>query len=134
MFEDDEIEIPAAVMAVLTTNFPDVNPDEVGWSWEVYNKIYEAEFVKDDREYEVEITVTGHHLLTERELTLEEVPEAVMAAALKYFPLAEIGDAELVTMSDGRSFYELNIFHEGDISIEAQISEDGVLLALGSDL
>lgn len=132
--EEYTLDIPEPVLETLKTIFPDVDDDRVEWSWEVYNKIYEAEFEQDGKEYEVEITVTGHHLLTETEIRVDEVPANILATAKAYFPKAEITEAEHVQLSTGNVFYELNIVHEGSMKMEVHISDSGELLALGHDL
>lgn len=47
------------------------------WPWEVPPTIYEAVFKHNNLSVEVEITVTGHHLVTETDLPISALPAIV---------------------------------------------------------
>lgn len=129
------IHIPVNVKEALKTAFPSVDETKVEWSWEVYNKIYEAEFETEGAEYEVEITVTGHHLLTEKEIKVEEVPANIVEAVKEKYPTQNISEAEIVTWSTGEVFYELDLSDEkGEEECEIHVNEAGEITALGEDL
>lgn len=127
--------VPQKIKDALQGAFPDLNLDTVEWSWEVYNKIYEAEFELDNAEYEVEITVTGHHLLTEKELSIADIPTKVMDAVKEKYPESNVSEVEQVTWSTGEVFYELDLEDQkGEEEREIHVSEDGRITAEGEDL
>jgi hypothetical protein len=125
--------VPADILRVFKYEFPEVNPAEVVWSWEVPYKIYEAEFSLDNREYEVEITVTGHHLLTEIEIPNKELPKVIKKAIEDKYPDWEIDEVERVEYSHGDTHYEIDL-KKGEVEIEVHFREDGLFIAEGEDL
>jgi uncharacterized membrane protein YkoI len=126
--------VPAEVIEAFAAKFPSVKLTDVEWSWEVYNKIYEAEFELNGIEHEVEITVTGHHLLTETEIEIDEIPDTVLKAIENEFPEAEITEVEKVVWSTGKVFYELDLQTENDDEFEVHVSEEGIITAKSDDL
>jgi hypothetical protein len=124
---------PSDVLRTFKQLYPQINLAQVEWSWEVPLKIWEADFEWEGKEHEVEITVTGHHLLTEVELTHAEVPEAVMKAVKKHYPEEEIGDVECVFYSNQDVHYEFDI-KRGKKEFEAHFREDGLFIGEGKDL
>ncbi|MCU0444321.1 MAG: PepSY-like domain-containing protein [Microscillaceae bacterium] len=125
--------VPADILRVFKYEFPEVDASTVEWSWEVYNKIYEAEFVFENREYEVEITVTGHHLLTEIEIPTKELPKIVKKAVEEKYPDFEIEEVERIEYSNGDIHYEIDLKHE-EKELEVHFREDGLFVAEGEDL
>lgn len=125
---------PAEIIRVLKAHFPDLEMTEVEWSWEVYNKIYEAEFEQDGDDYEVEITITGHLLLIEKAIDVDDVPEKILEKAEIRFPEADITEAEEIEFSNGDVYYELTLVKEDGESFEVHYREDGILTAQGDDL
>jgi hypothetical protein len=81
---------PSEIMRTLKSHFDGLDMTTVEWSWEVYNKIYEAEFEIEGEEYEVEITITGDLLLVEKAIELDKVPAKIMEKAEARFPDADI--------------------------------------------
>lgn len=129
----EKLFVPNEILRALKAAFPEIDLSTVEWSWEYYNKIYEASFELDDMEYEVEITVTGHHLLTETEISVEDLPEAVRQAAAEHFEGFTIDGADRVEYSNGDVFYELEL-EKDDTELEVHIREDGMVAATGDDL
>lgn len=113
--------------------FPDVDLSEVTWSWEVPYKIYEAEFEYGETEYEVEITVTGHLLLTEISIKTEDLPEIVRKAMREKYPNQSIDEVERVEYSNGVICYEIEL-EKGEKSREVLYREDGLFIGVGEDL
>lgn len=64
----------------------------------------------------------------EEEIPLDEVPEAVMAAALRALPGAVFEEAER-ELERGRLVYELEGTHEGE-RVEIELTEDGEVLEI----
>jgi len=130
----EKLFVPSDILRVFKQLFPEVSLSDVEWDWEYYNKIYEAEFEHDGKDYEVEITVTGHHLLTEMEIEKEDLPEVITESIEEYFPGFQIEEAEHITFSNGDVYYELALENEEEIGLEVHIREDGYVVATGDDL
>ena len=125
---------PAEMLRTLKSHFPELEMTKVEWSWEVYNKIYEAEFEYEGDEYEVEITINGELLLIEKAIDVEDVPQAILTKAENRFPDADITEAEHVELSNGDIYYELTLVEENGEKFEVYYREDGVMTALAEDL
>ncbi len=125
---------PSEILRTLKAHFPEADMTQVEWSWEVYNKIYEAEFEHDGQEFEVEITITGDLLLIEKAIDVEDLPEKIVSKAEARFPDAKITDAEFIELSNGDIYYELTMVKGEDEKFEVQYREDGVMAAFGEDL
>ena len=130
-----KLYVPNEILRVLRDYYPDVKLNEVEWSWEIPGKIYEAEFEQYDVSYEVEITVTGHLLLSELSLELEDLPEHIVAAASETFEDHSIEEADMIQYSNGDVSYELSLKNASTGTIfEAQFRDDGLFLLKGEDL
>jgi hypothetical protein len=131
----NEFLVPSEIIRVFKEYYPDVSMSEVEWGWEVPAKIYEASFDNGEVEFEVEITVTGHLLLTEISMDLEDVPELIIAAANRTFEDHSIEGASMVQYSNGDVSYELELKSaDSGEEFEAHFREDGAFLAKGYDL
>jgi hypothetical protein len=130
-----KLYVPNEILRTFKEYYPDVPLNVVEWGWEVPAKIYEATFENGEVDYEVEITVTGHLLLSEISLELEDVPEGVIASANETFQDHSIEEADLVQYSNGDISYELAMkcASTGD-EFEAHFRDDGMFLAKGYDL
>ena len=125
--------VPNEILRVFKQLFPQVNPADVSWKWEVPGKIYEAGFKLENNSYEVEITVTGHHLLTEK--TIKDVPKIILDAVKNKYPKHKIDDASLVSFSNGDIYYEVDIISPAkEKESEVLIREDGKFVMKGEDL
>ncbi len=113
--------------------FPEIDLADVEWSWEVPFKIYEAEFELEGREYEVEITVTGHYLLTEISMSVEELPEIVRKSMREKYPNQSIDEVERVEYSHGVVHYEIEL-EKGEKVRETLYREDGLFIGEAEDL
>lgn len=67
----------------------------------------------------------------EQEISLSEVPEAIMAAATGAVPGIDISEAE-IEMEDGKKVYELEGTANGS-RYEIEISENGEILEIEED-
>lgn len=126
--------VPNEILRVFKSLYPEVDLQQVVWEWEVPGKIYEAEFTLGDQTFEVEITVTGHHLLTETTIKYA-IPQAVRDAVSVFFPDHAIDDSTLVAYSNGDVCYELALTCAAKgTEFEVLIREDGLFLMEGVDL
>jgi hypothetical protein len=127
--------VPNEILRVFKEYYPDVSLSDVEWGWEVPAKIYEASFDNGEVEFEVEITVTGHVLLSEVSMELEDVPELVIAAANNTFEDHSIEEADMIQYSNGDISYELAMKSaDTGEEFEAHFRDDGMFLARGYDL
>lgn len=131
----NEFLVPSEILRVFKEYYPDVSMSDVEWGWEVPAKIYEASFGNGEVDFEVEITVTGHLLLTEISMDLEDVPALIIAAANARFKDHSIEGVSMVQYSNGDISYELELkAADTEEEFEAHFREDGVFLAKGYDL
>lgn len=113
--------------------FPNIDIATVEWAWEVPYKIYEASFEYEDREYEVEITITGHLLLAEISISPDELPEIVRKSMREKYPNQSIDEVERVEYSNGMICYEIEL-EKGEKSREVLYREDGLFIGVEEDL
>lgn len=134
MSNKNKIQVPNEILRVFKAHYPDVELSSVEWAWEVEGKIYEAEFELDELDHEVEITVTGHLLLTEISVDEEHIPAAIITSAKRRFPKSKVDSAAIVEYSNGDVYYEISLENEDGASMEFQFREDGMFMAKGEDL
>lgn len=127
--------VPNEILRVFKEFYPEVSLSEVEWGWEVPAKIYEASFNNGEVDFEVEITVTGHLLLTEISFDIDDLPENIVASATAHFKGHSIEEAAMVQYSNGDISYELDLksIQTGE-EFEAHFREDGLFIAKGYDL
>lgn len=106
---NEKLQVPEVVKGALLGLFPQLDLARVTWEWEVVDKIYEAEFLYLGIRHEVEISVGGYHLQTERNVPVDDVPETITGAVFSAFPAAEITDAEFVKLGNNDEYYEIDI-------------------------
>lgn len=116
-----------AVLLTFRQLYPHLDLSQVTWSWEVPYKIYEAEFEQDGQEYEVEIAVTGQHILTEIEIDTNQLPEVVRKSMRANYPNQSIDEVERVEYSNGLVYYEIEL-EKGDKTREVFYREDGLFI------
>jgi len=126
--------VPNEILRVFKSLYPEIAVQDVEWSWEVPGKIYEAEFSLGDQEFEVEITVTGHHLLTETTIK-HAIPQVVRDTVSHFYPDHAINSSSLVAYSNDDICYELDLVCAAKgTEFEVLIREDGLFLMEGVDL
>jgi uncharacterized membrane protein YkoI len=125
---------PSEIIRTLKGHFPELDMTTVEWSWEVYNKIYEAEFEHEGEAYEVEITINAELLLVEQAIDVDDVPENIIIKAEERFPDCDITEAEQIELSNGDVYFELTLVKENGEQFEVHYREDGVMTALAEDL
>lgn len=129
------LHIPSEILRVFKEYYPEVSLSEVEWGWEVPAKIYEASFDNGEVDFEVEITVTGHLLLTEISLDIEDLPEHIVEAVSQEFEDHSIEEAAMVQYSNGDISYELDLKSaDTGEEFEVHFREDGAFIAKGYDL
>lgn len=130
-----ELVVPNEILRVFKEYYPDVSLGDVEWGWEVPAKIYEASFDNGEVDFEVEITVTGHLLLTEISMDIEDLPEVITDAVKATFKDHSLEEASMVQYSNGDISYEVELkCQKTEEEFEAHFREDGYFLAKGYDL
>ncbi len=120
-----EASVPVNVVNAVKAAFPKAGPIE--WDKDgVINKHYEADFLVDGLEVEVEVSPEGQILRAKEDLAPSSVPEAVRAAALKQLAGSRIEDAKKIT--EGQAVrYEVEV-EAGNKDLDVTISADGKVL------
>ena len=127
-------QVPAAVKATILEEAAGAKITEVEREMKDGKTIYEAEFLRDGREIEIQIapdgTVLGREVENEEDdeddLTIEQVPEPARAALLKLAGGAKIVKAER-DKEHGAVIYEVE-WATGDTQCEAAVTADGTLV------
>ena len=127
-------QVPAAVKATILKEAAGAKITEVERETKDGKTIYEAEFLRDGREIEIQIapdgTVLGREVENEEDdeddLTIEQVPEPARAALLKLAGGAKIIKAER-DKEHGAVIYEAE-WATGDTQCEAAVTADGTLV------
>ncbi len=124
-----KLYVPNDILRVFKNLYPEIDAQDVKWKWEVPGKIYQAEFILSDQCFEVEITVTGHHLLTETSIK-HAIPDAVRTTVSRFFADRTILSATLILYSNDLIAYEVVL----DDDCQVLVREDGLLLLEDTDL
>ncbi len=131
----ENLAVPKEIQETFKKHYPTIDLEEVEWSWEVPGKIYEAEFDLDGQEYEVEITITGHWLLTEHGISLREVPKVVQLAFGDDYADYVIESTTYIEFSNGTIAYEFDLISASSGEyLEVIYRADGAKIAAGLDL
>jgi hypothetical protein len=110
--------VPDAVLQAFNTTYPDVSPQ-----WELMPYGYEAVFVQDGLEYEVEYSSAGEWLETEYEVQELQFPQAVLQTVRQQYPNYTITKYE-VELTPLGTFYEVEVEGNGQ-EIELYFNEQG---------
>ena len=127
-------QVPAAVKATILKEAAGAKITEIERETKDGKTIYEAEFLRDGQEIEIQIapdgTVLGREVENEEDdeddLTIEQVPEPARAALLKLAGGAKIIKAER-DKEHGAVIYEAE-WTTGDTQCEAAVTADGTLV------
>ena len=126
-FED----LPKAVKATVKKLYPDAKI--VGASKETDDDedetIYEVELKVDGKSVELAIDDDGEVEAIEKEIDVDDLPKAVIRAAVQRFPNGKITKVEEVTDEEEKVVYELAVTNDGE-KIEAVMSPNGKILAI----
>ncbi len=113
-----EASVPSAVLQAFNTTYPNVSP-----KWELMPYGYEAVFVQDGLEYEVEYSSSGEWLETEYEVQEVQFPQAVLQTVRQQYPNYTITKYEIELTPLG-TFYEVEVEGNGQ-EIELYFDEQG---------
>ena len=99
-------EVPDTIEKAFQQKFP--NAKKVKWEKEKSND-YEASFVLNDKEVSVLYSPDGQLKETETEISISELPKAVVDAMNKKYPNVKIDEAAKIERSDNTVVYETEI-------------------------
>ncbi|MDB9524774.1 PepSY-like domain-containing protein [Oscillatoria sp. CS-180] len=110
--------VPDVVVQAFNTTYPNISSQ-----WEQMPYGYEAAFVQDGLEYEVEYSSDGEWLETEYEVQELQFPQAVLQAVRQQYPNYAITKYEIELTPTG-TFYEVEVEGNGQ-EIELYFDEQG---------
>ena len=99
-------EVPDAIEKAFQQKFPTAK--KVKWEKEKSND-YEASFVLNDKEVSALYSPDGQLKETETEISISELPKAVVDAMNKKYPNVKIDEAAKIERSDNTVVYETEI-------------------------
>lgn len=104
--------VPKAVIATFNEKYPDTYVYE--WEWKKKEGLYEAEFFLKGIKYEAYFTPEGQWQLTERDISRDLVPEAVMDSLFSSeYANWKIDDIEEHSTPEHPLFYEIEVKMKG---------------------
>jgi hypothetical protein len=115
---DPQPDVPDVVLQAFNATYPDISPQ-----WEEMSYGYEAVFVQEGQEYEVEYSSTGEWLETEYEVQELQFPQAVLQTVRQQYPNYAITKYEIELTPLG-TFYEVEVEGNGQ-EIELYFDEQG---------
>lgn len=119
----EQQNLPVAVLQ----NFTKLYPDVVNVKWELEDGNYEGQYKKNDIQSEVVFSSTGTFIQAEKSLNSpHDLPAAVLASLKKDFSGFNYKDAEIVTIADGQTLYEVEAL-KAAISYELIYEANGTL-------
>jgi hypothetical protein len=116
---NNSIQVPENVRSAFAATYPGISP-----TWEEQPYGFEAEFIKDGIEYEVEFSASGQWLETEYEVTQDyQFSLLVLDRVKQEYPGWAITKREIEITPQGK-FYEVEI-EQGGQQIELYFDERG---------
>ena len=122
--KEAEAEVPSIVKESFSKQF--AGATDVKWSKESDSE-FEAEFQLGKVKKSSNFDQFGKWLITETEMNILELPEAVQMTVKNEFASYSIEEAELAEPAGGAIFYEL-VLESGEVNFEVQISPDGKVM------
>ena len=125
-------EIPVVVMDALMAKFEQAEIHQ--WSQEKEGDIivYDIEFTQVGQKFEADIKVDGTIHNWEKEISAEELPEAVRKAVEEKYPQATFGDimeiTEVIGQEETLEGYEVVLETAEKKEVEVTVSADGEIL------
>lgn len=111
----------------LNTSFQKAYPNASDIEWEKDGVNFKVEFDQDNMENEIWYSNTGEILKTEKEVTLEDLPSAVISTIKNKYPKYDIDEVELIE-AKGKKTYEVELEKWFSEDVKLLIAEDGSIL------
>jgi hypothetical protein len=97
-------DLPAAVKQAFARQYPGILPQ-----WDKEDGRYEAEFKKNGKEMSAVFDETGTLMESESEISLNELPHAVMGYMRAHYNNMAIRESTKITLASGKVEYEVAI-------------------------
>jgi len=111
----------------LNSSFQKAYPNASDIEWEKDGVNFKVEFDQDNMENEIWYSNTGEILKTEKEVTLEDLPSAVISTIKNKYPKYDIDEVELIE-AKGNKTYEVELEKWFSEDVKLLIAEDGSIL------
>ncbi len=119
-------DVPSAAQAVIQSYTSGGTIEKITCEKEEGEHFYKVEYIKNGREFELEVDEKGNVMETEEILSMEDLPPAVQATVKTESAGGKIKELALET-EDGKTFYEVEFEKDGK-EHEVKIAEDGTVL------
>ena len=116
-------KVPTSLNSSFQKAFP--NASDIEWEKDGVN--FKVEFDQDNMENEIWYSNNGEILKTEKELTLKDLPSAVIATIKSKYPKYDIDEVEL-SEAKGKKTYEVELEKWFSEDVKLMIAEDGSIL------
>jgi len=100
-----ESKVPANIVKAFKTKYPKTEKGK----WEMEKGNYEAEFELNEVETSVVLDAKGNILETETEISVSQLPKAVVEYMAKNAPKEKIKEAAMIVDAKGRKTYEAEV-------------------------
>ncbi len=127
MFEKS-FYVPQAVLSAFAQRFGNI--EGVEWELESVPPSYEASFEIDGLKKEAYFRADGKFLQLETQISVDELPEAVLEGFAEKYPNHGIIEAEKVELADGEVLYDIDAVRQFTV----QFREDGVFTAEADEM
>lgn len=125
-------QIPALVMEALNSRFPDALIQKCTREEENGRVIYDIEFTQQERKFEADVFDNGTIHNWEKEIAVEDLPGAALAAAEKAYPGAGIREIMQITAvtdsGEALEGYEILLTLAKGKNLEITVAASGTLL------
>ena len=108
-------DVPAKISKAFEKSHPKIS--QVEWNQDGAN--YKASYIVDDKNMAVVYNASGKVMETEKEISLSQLPIAVLKYVNENFPGEVIKNKVLITSAKGRSSYEVQI-QQQDLAFNSQ--------------
>jgi len=119
-------DVPSAAQAVIQSHTSGGSIEKITCEKEDGEHFYKVEYIKDGREFELEVDENGNVMETEEILSMKDLPPAVQATVNAETQGGKIKELAHET-EDGKTFYEVEFEKDGK-EHEVKIAEDGTVL------
>jgi uncharacterized membrane protein YkoI len=131
--EVNKDQVPQAVVEAFEASYPNVKEVEFEKKMIEGKAVYEVEYKKNGKEYEILYDSDGMILQKEETIDVKALPEPIVQAISKAYPKASIEEAEMVMKPDGTvTGYEVEIKTEGK-KLELEFDAHGKILKTEQD-
>jgi len=128
LFASISMQAQLKVPVVITSAFSKQFPDAMNMKWGKENaKEYEVEFQSKNIKMSANYDLQGNWRETETEITIKDLPEAVVQSIHTKYPGSVISGADKIEKPGGKIIYEADIKTNGKKK-EVELFEDGKFL------